>query len=67
MIYLTRMLGKPVVDAAGDEIGTISDIAIATGEVFPASPRSRSAGPTRRRSCCRGASTSRSSTTIGSR
>jgi magnesium transporter len=35
MIYLTRMLGKPVVDAAGDEIGTISDIAIATGEVFP--------------------------------
>ncbi|MDP3631011.1 MAG: CBS domain-containing protein, partial [Actinomycetota bacterium] len=35
MFYLTRMLGKPVVDAAGDEIGTISDIAIATGEVFP--------------------------------
>jgi magnesium transporter len=35
MIYLTRMLGKPVIDAAGDEIGTISDIAIATGEVFP--------------------------------
>ncbi|MDO8915757.1 MAG: magnesium transporter [Coriobacteriia bacterium] len=35
MIYLTRMLGKPVVDAAGDEIGIISDIAIATGEVFP--------------------------------
>jgi magnesium transporter len=35
MIYLTRMLGKPVVDAAGDAIGTISDIAIATGEVFP--------------------------------
>src|SRR5450759_5066279 len=35
MIYLTRMLGKPVIDAAGDEIGTINDIAIATGEVFP--------------------------------
>jgi len=35
MIYLTRMLGKPVVDAAGETIGTISDIAIATGEVFP--------------------------------
>jgi magnesium transporter len=35
MIYLSRMLGKPVVDAAGGEIGTISDIAIATGEIFP--------------------------------
>jgi len=29
------MLGKPVVDATGEEIGTINDIAIATGEVFP--------------------------------
>ncbi|MDA3935992.1 MAG: magnesium transporter [Actinomycetota bacterium] len=35
MIYLTSMLGTPVVDASGTEIGTISDIAIATGEVFP--------------------------------
>ena len=35
MFYLTRMLGKPVVDAAGEVIGEISDIAIATGEVFP--------------------------------
>ena len=35
MIYLSQMLGKPVVDATGDEIGTINDIAIATGEVFP--------------------------------
>ena len=35
MIYLSQMLGKPVVDATGEEIGTISDIAIATGEVFP--------------------------------
>jgi Mg2+ transporter MgtE len=35
MIYLTRMLGKPVLDAAGEQIGTISDIAISTGEVFP--------------------------------
>lgn len=35
MIYLSQMLGKPVHDAAGTEIGTISDIAIATGEVFP--------------------------------
>jgi magnesium transporter len=35
MIYLSRMLGKPVVDAAGEQIGTIYDIAIATGEIFP--------------------------------
>ena len=35
MIYLSRMLGKPVLDTAGEEIGTINDIAIATGEVFP--------------------------------
>lgn len=35
MLYLSQMLGKPVLDAAGSEIGTISDIAIATGEVFP--------------------------------
>jgi len=35
MIYLTQMLGKPVLDATGNEIGAISDIAISTGEVFP--------------------------------
>ncbi|NTW29021.1 MAG: CBS domain-containing protein [Coriobacteriia bacterium] len=35
MIYLSQMLGKPVVDATGTAIGTINDIAIATGEVFP--------------------------------
>jgi magnesium transporter len=35
MIYLTRMLGKPVVDATGETIGAISDIAITSGEVFP--------------------------------
>jgi Mg2+ transporter MgtE len=35
MIYLTRIMGKPVVDAAGETIGTISDIAISPGEVFP--------------------------------
>ncbi|MDO9556161.1 MAG: magnesium transporter [Coriobacteriia bacterium] len=35
MFYLTQMLGKPVVDAAGETVGTISDVAIATGEVFP--------------------------------
>jgi len=35
MFYLTQLLGKPVVDASGQTIGTISDIAISTGEVFP--------------------------------
>ena len=35
MLYLSQMLGKPVVDASGEEIGTIKDVAIATGEVFP--------------------------------
>ncbi|TLM76776.1 MAG: PRC-barrel domain containing protein, partial [Actinobacteria bacterium] len=35
MLYLSQMLGKPVIDASGEEIGAISDIAIATGEVFP--------------------------------
>lgn len=35
MIYLTQMMGKPVIDASGDEIGRIHDVAIATGEVFP--------------------------------
>ncbi len=35
MLYLSEMLGKPVVDASGEKIGTISDLAISTGEVFP--------------------------------
>jgi Mg2+ transporter MgtE len=35
MFYLTQMLGKPVVDSTGEVIGEISDVAIATGEVFP--------------------------------
>ncbi|MDR2673233.1 MAG: CBS domain-containing protein [Coriobacteriales bacterium] len=35
MLYLTQMLGRPVIDANGVEIGTINDIAIQTGEVFP--------------------------------
>ena len=35
MIYLSQMLGKPVVDAEGELLGTISDLAIQTGEVFP--------------------------------
>ncbi len=35
MIYLSQMLGKPVIDADGERIGTIADMAIQTGEVFP--------------------------------
>lgn len=35
MFYLTRILGKPVTDASGTVIGTINDLAIATGEIFP--------------------------------
>ncbi|MDP2181032.1 MAG: CBS domain-containing protein [Actinomycetota bacterium] len=35
MIYLSQMLGKPVVDSTGADIGSISDVAIATGEIFP--------------------------------
>lgn len=35
MLYLSQMLGEPVVDSTGEKIGTISDLAISTGEVFP--------------------------------
>ena len=35
MLYLSQMMGKPVVDATGEKIGTVSDLAISTGEVFP--------------------------------
>lgn len=35
MLYLTQVLGKPAFDAAGDFVGTIRDIAISTGDVFP--------------------------------
>ena len=35
MLYLSQMLGKPVIDSTGEKIGTISDLAISTGEVFP--------------------------------
>ncbi|MDR0351000.1 MAG: CBS domain-containing protein, partial [Coriobacteriales bacterium] len=35
MLYLSQMLGKPVLDSQGEEIGRISDLAIQTGEVFP--------------------------------
>lgn len=35
MLYLSQMLGKPVIDVTGRKIGAISDLAISTGEVFP--------------------------------
>ena len=35
MIYLRQILKQPVLDSDGSEIGRISDLAIATGEVFP--------------------------------
>ena len=47
MFYLTQMLGKPVVDAVGETIGEISDVAIATGEVFPRVTSLAFLGPTK--------------------
>ncbi|MCL2757598.1 MAG: CBS domain-containing protein, partial [Coriobacteriia bacterium] len=35
MLYLSQMLGEPVIDSEGVEIGRINDLAIQTGEVFP--------------------------------
>lgn len=35
MIYLSQLLGNPVLDADGKRVGTVSDLGIATGEVFP--------------------------------
>lgn len=35
MIYLSQILGNPVLDADEEKIGTVSDLGIATGEVFP--------------------------------
>lgn len=35
MIYLSQMLGNPVLDANGEKIGVVNDLGIATREVFP--------------------------------
>lgn len=35
MIYLSQLMGNPVYTADGEKIGTVSDLGIATGEVFP--------------------------------
>lgn len=35
MIYLSQLLGNPVYDSDGERVGRVSDLGIATGEVFP--------------------------------
>ena len=35
MLYLSQMLGIPVLDSTGENIGVVNDLGIATGEVFP--------------------------------
>lgn len=35
MIYLSQLLGNAVYDAVGERLGAVSDLGIATGEVFP--------------------------------
>ena len=35
MIYLSQLMGNPVYAADGEKIGTVPDLGIATGEVFP--------------------------------
>ena len=35
MNYLSEMLKLPVIDQAGEKLGVVNDLGIATGEVFP--------------------------------
>ena len=35
MIYLSQILGNPVLDSNGERLGVVNDLGIATGEVFP--------------------------------
>lgn len=35
LVYLTELLNKPIIDAQGETVGQISDLAITTGEIFP--------------------------------
>jgi magnesium transporter len=48
MIYLTRMLGKPVLDATGEHVGTINDVAVAASEIFPRVTSLTFVGPDKR-------------------
>ena len=34
MIYLSQLMGNPVLDSEGEKIGSVSDLGIATGECF---------------------------------
>ncbi len=47
MIYLTQLLGNPVFDATGENIGRVNDLGIATGEVFPRVTSLAIEGPSR--------------------
>jgi Mg2+ transporter MgtE len=46
--YLTSVVGRPVVDAQGEEMGHLSDLAIATGEIFPSVTALAFMGPEKR-------------------
>lgn len=48
MNYFSEMLRLPVVDAAGEKIGVVNDLGIATGEVFPRVTALAFQGPARR-------------------
>lgn len=48
MQYLTQVLSRPVLDSEGEEIGRISDLAIATGEIFPRVTALAFTGPEKR-------------------
>ncbi len=47
MIYLSQLLGNPVYDAKGENIGRVNDLGIATGEVFPRVTSLAIEGPSR--------------------
>lgn len=47
MIYLSQLLGNPVYDARGENIGRVNDLGIATGEVFPRVTSLAIEGPSR--------------------
>ena len=47
MIYLSQLLGNPVYDVDGENIGRVNDLGIATGEVFPRVTSLAIEGPSR--------------------
>jgi magnesium transporter len=48
MEYLSKVLGRPVIDAGGETIGHLSDLAIATREIFPRVTALAFTGPEKR-------------------